>query len=94
MQKKRDIIYVLATAVIFFGLAVACWLKPADDFSATERRPLDQFPTLNVETITNGKFMKEFEEYTLDQFPLRDMFRSLKAAVHMYVRPGSILRPL
>lgn len=85
MQKKRDVRYVLATAVIFFGLAVACWLKPADDFSATERRPLDQFPTLNAETITNGTFMKEFEEYTLDQFPLRDTFRSLKAAVHMYV---------
>ena len=29
--------------------------------------------------------MNEFEEYTLDQFPLRDVFRSIKAMTHLYV---------
>ena len=85
MDKKRNTIYVIAFAVLFFGLTLFTWLKPADDFSATERRPLDQFPTLNAETIFSGKFMSEFEEYTLDQFPLRDAFRSLKAITHLYV---------
>ena len=85
MDKKRNKIYVIAFAVLFFGLTLFAWLKPADDFSATERRPLDQFPTLNVETIFNGKFMSEFESYTLDQFPLRDVFRSIKAMTHLYV---------
>lgn len=85
MDKKRNKIYVIAFAVLFFGLTIFAWLKPADDFSTTERRPLDQFPTLNAETIFSGKFMSEFEEYTLDQFPLRDTFRSLKAMMHLYV---------
>ncbi len=85
MDKKRNKIYVIAFAVLFFGLTLFAWLKPADDFSATERRPLDQFPTLNAETIFSGKFMSEFEEYTLDQFPLRDTFRSLKAMTHLYL---------
>jgi len=85
MEKKRNIIYVCVVAVLFFGLSIAAWLKPADDFSATERRPLDQFPELSVDTIFNGKFMGEFEEYTLDQFPLRDTFRSIKAMMHLYV---------
>ena len=85
MDKRRNQIYVIAFAVLFFGLTLFAWLKPADDFSETERRPLDQFPTLTVETIFNGKFMSEFEEYTLDQFPLRDAFRSLKAMTHFYV---------
>lgn len=85
MDKKRNTIYVIAFAVLFFGLTIFTWVKPADDFSATERRPLDQFPTLNVETIFSGKFMSEFEEYTLDQFPLRDVFRSIKAMTHLYV---------
>ena len=85
MDKKRNKIYVLLFAVVFFGLTLLVWLKPADDFSATERRPLEQFPTLSVENIFNGKFMEKFETYTLDQFPLRDTFRSIKAMMHLYV---------
>lgn len=85
MEKKRNKIYVIAFAILFFGLTIFAWFKPADDFSATERRPLDQFPALNAQTIFNGKFMSEFEEYTLDQFPLRDVFRSIKAMTHFYV---------
>ena len=84
MDKKRDKIYVIAFAVLFFGLAVFAWFKPADDFSATERRPLEQFPKLNAETVFNGKFMSEFEEYAVDQFPFRDAFRSVKAVTHLY----------
>lgn len=85
MEKKRNIIYVCVVAILFFGLSIMAWLKPADAFSTTERRQLNQFPELSVETIFSGKFMSEFEEYTLDQFPLRDTFRSIKAVTHLYV---------
>ncbi len=85
MEKKRNKIYVIILSVLFFGLTLFAWIKPADAFSPTERRPLDQFPTFNAQTVFNGKFMSEFEEYTLDQFPLRDMFRSIKAITHRYV---------
>ena len=78
-------IYTCVIAVLFFGLSLFCWLKPSDAFSATERRPLDQMPELSIHTIANGKFMSKFEEYTLDQFPLRDGFRSVKAVVAKYV---------
>ena len=82
---KRNMLYSLAVGVVFFGLTVACWTKPADEFSATERRPLDQFPELTWETLASGKFMSTFEEYTLDQFPLRDTFRSIKSMIHLNV---------
>ena len=85
MEKKRNIIYVCAVAVLFFGLAAIAWLKPADDFSVTERRPLDQLPKLSVDAVFSGKFAEQFEEYSLDQFPFRDTFRSIKAMTHMYV---------
>ncbi|MBQ7801960.1 MAG: hypothetical protein IJ375_06530 [Oscillospiraceae bacterium] len=39
-------------------------------------------PEVSAESILGGEFMTDFEEYTLDQFPLRDAFRQLKAAVH------------
>ena len=35
-----------------------------------------------MQTVLDGKFMTDFESYTLDQFPLRDSFRQLKALFH------------
>lgn len=84
MENKKNILYVCAVAILFFGLSAAAWLKPADAFSATERRSLDQFPECSAQTVLKGTFMTGFEEYTLDQFPLRDEFRGLKALVHLY----------
>lgn len=84
-KNKKDIVYSVAVGIVFFGLSIFCWLKPSDEFSAPERRKLNKFPELTPETLTNGKFMSEFEEYTLDQFPLRDEFRGIKAIIHKYV---------
>ena len=72
---------VLLLAVLFLGISIICWVKPAGEYSVTERRKLEQFPKFTMETVANGKFMTNFEEYTLDQFPMRDSFRSLKAWV-------------
>lgn len=80
-MKKEDKITVLLLAVFFLGFSVFCWMKPAKEFSATERRKLEQFPILTLETVAKGEFMSDFESYTLDQFPLREGFRSLKAWV-------------
>lgn len=72
-------------AVLLFGIALFAWFKPADSFSDSERRELAKMPALNAETIFNKDrdktFMKLFEDYSLDQFPLRDTFRSLKSYV-------------
>lgn len=73
---------LLPVAALWLALAVWCWLRPSDAVSRSERRELAQFPTLSTRTLTDGSFMEDFESYTLDQFPLRDAFRSLKARVH------------
>ena len=75
----RNFVLVLVMGVVLFGLSVYCWLKPEDKFSESERRVLEKFPVISLETVTNGKFMEEFEAYSLDQFPFRDQFRSIKA---------------
>uniref|UniRef100_UPI00405773BC DHHW family protein n=1 Tax=Agathobacter sp. TaxID=2021311 RepID=UPI00405773BC len=85
MNNRKDKIYVLIVTMVFAALTLFCWLKPADDFSMTERRKLNRFPEFTLQTVGNGKFMSEFESYTADQFPLRDTFRSIKAFVHKYV---------
>ena len=79
---KKKFIGMAAVATLWLALAAWAWLRPADSFSDTERRPLAQFPNVTAESLGGGKFMTDFESYTLDQFPLRDTFRQLKARVH------------
>ena len=84
-MKKIRIIGALFLAALWLGLTAFAWLGAPKDISDAERRPLAQFPKLNGETLLNGKFMGSFEDYTLDQFPLRDTFRTVKSLFHYYV---------
>ena len=80
-KKKQDIMVVVVMAFLLFTISLVCFLKKDDTFSESERRELKQFPRMTMETILNGEFMEEFEAFCLDQFPIRDTFRSLKAVV-------------
>ena len=72
-------------AGLWLLLTAGAWFGPTKDISESERRPLDQMPEISVETILSGKFMSQFESFTLDQFPLRDTFRQIKSLFHYYV---------
>ena len=85
MNKKIRIAGVLGVTVLWAVLTVFAWVRTPGDVSEAERRPLAQFPEVSGETILNGKFMTEFEDYTLDQFPARDPFRTVKSMFHYYV---------
>ncbi len=80
---RQKLILICIMTVFFFGLSFWCWFKGVDDYSDSERRVLADFPELSEETVLSGKFMTEFEEYSLDQFPLRDSFRSMKAVAQL-----------
>ena len=82
---KKEVFYVLLVGIVFCGLTLFSWVKPNQDFSATERRELAKFPELSWKTIQSGLFMDKFEDFTLDQFPLREEFRTLKAFTHKYI---------
>lgn len=81
MIKFKNIAVASVFVALMFGLGAWFVLKPADDFSDSERRLLLEFPELSVENVLSGKFMRDFESYTLDQFPFRDGFRTVKAIV-------------
>lgn len=98
MEKNRNLILISVVTVVFVLLAGMALLKPDAKYSESERRNLKQKPELSVESILDGKFMSEFEEYSLDQFPFREAFRSLKAMTSLkadnndlYVSDGSIV---
>ena len=84
-SKKIRIIGAAAVAAVWLGLTAFAWFAPSKDVSEAERRPLAQFPELSIQTILDGKFMTGFEDYTLAQFPGRDIFRQLKALFHYNV---------
>ena len=79
MNKIKNIILTVLFAAFVFSVSAVCFLKPDTEFSNSERRPLASFPTLSFETVVSGEFMDSFEEYTADQFPLRDNLRAVKA---------------
>ena len=82
MKQKCLSILVLA---LWLGLAALAWISAPQEISDAERRPLAQMPQITLESVMNGSFMDQFEAYCLDQFPLRDTFRSLKSRFHLYV---------
>lgn len=82
MSEKIRNIVVVCTAVCFLtGFFIGCLVKPQDEISLSERRQLAQFPQVGGKEIISGKFMKEFEKYASDQFPLREEFRQVYGAV-------------
>lgn len=79
MKKWKSALTLGVVAAAWLALSIAGFCKPAQEFSLSERRRLAQFPKLNTQSVMDGKFMTDFESYTLDQFPLREDFRRLKA---------------
>ena len=82
MKKKISLLILL---VIWGSLTAVSWFGPKGELSESERRPLAQFPQISGKTILSGKFMSDFEDFSLDQFPLRDTFRSIKSLFHYNV---------
>ena len=84
-MNKTQKIGIAAVAVLWVVLCLSAWLKPADAVSQSERRTLAQFPEISAESMLSGKFMTDFESYTLDQFPIRNTFRTVKALTSRHV---------
>ena len=84
MNKLIRTIGAAALVVVWLGLSAFAWVKPSVDQSESERRKLAQRPELKTETLLDGSFMQEFADYTVDQFPLRDTFRTVKALFAYY----------
>ena len=85
-MKKFQQILTLALALGFIAFFSAWFLiSPDAEESTVERRRLAKCPALSFSSVANGSFMSGFEKYMPDQFPLRNGFRSLKAAVNTKV---------
>lgn len=90
MKEKISKNRIALCNMVFPGLVVVVCLLfalflPDQNYSTSERRILAGKPKVTIENIQNGKYMSEFESYTLDQFPFRDVFRRFKTMMQIYV---------
>lgn len=85
MKKGKQTLQLLILGLVWVILAICAWLKPDSEISVSERRKLEAFPDVNSKNIASGKFSNSFETYALDQFPLRDTFRTVKSVFEFYV---------
>ena len=83
MEKTMKKWGIIALLVLWLGLSIFAWVKPATELSEAERRKLAQFPEISLSSILNGSFTGGFESYATDQFPLREFFRSIKSRFHL-----------
>lgn len=85
MKNSKFICNIVLFCLTIGLLAGFLFISPSAEISESERRKLQQFPEISISSLTSGEFMREFETYMTDQFPLRDAFRRLKAKVHFSV---------
>jgi len=84
-MKKIRTIGICAMILLWVLLTAFLWFGGKEDYTYSERRPLAQMPQMSASNIFGGKFMQDFEDFTLDQFPFRDSVRKIKSLFHYYV---------
>ncbi|MBR5228087.1 MAG: hypothetical protein IKV94_05580 [Clostridia bacterium] len=81
---KNIIITVSFMACVVGGFLINIIIKD-EKISESERRKLTQFPNASLASIMDGNFMTNFNDYSVDQFILRDEFRSLKSLIEFNI---------
>lgn len=80
----KDKVITFSFVLFLFSFFLWSIIEKDQMISLEERRHLEQFPKLTYQTIMNGEAMKQWENYTTDQFPARKIFRAIKANTKYY----------
>lgn len=78
-KKRKNLILIIIIGAILYGFFLGNILGKDRESSDSERRYLAELPKLELKSIKSGKFMRDFELYSMDQFVMREGFRSIKA---------------
>ena len=79
-KKLRSILVISVFTVILGGFFVYRLLDDPPTILRSERRVAAGLPALSLESVASGEFMKKFENYAADNFPLREDFRTIRSA--------------
>ena len=84
-NKIKNMIISFGFVVLVFTVFITNLVIRDKTVSEYERRALQNFPKITLETVSSGDAMNKFEKYTTDQFAFRDTFRSIKALFNLNV---------
>lgn len=72
-------ILILCFFSFIFGILLLNLITPDQTHSKTERRKLSSAPTFSIDSYLSKEYSNQLETYLLDQFPLRESFRTINA---------------
>ena len=82
-KKLRNILSIIVFSAFILTLGAACVLREPVEILVSERRKAAQLPEASVDSVMDKSFFDDFEKFLTDQFPLRDGFRTINAAIRM-----------
>lgn len=84
-NRVKDIVTSVVFLVIVGAMFILCLALPKSTMSESERRKLEQLPTLNWKDVISADVMSDFSKYASDQIPFRDELRGIKGVINNYV---------
>ena len=88
MKHRHSIATVIIFVLLLGSVAIAFWLLPDRDFSARENRALQTLPRFDAEKLFSGELSRAYNDYYADQFPVRDLFVTVKGALELLSGKG------
>ena len=79
MPKKFSVFLTVLFCAFLGGVTVISFLLPDKNFSPLENRYLQKPPKLSVESLNDGSFMEDAEDYVSDHIVGRDFWVAMKA---------------
>jgi hypothetical protein len=78
-KKTHQKILIIVFCAFIAVIGILYVFLPKNDYSATEKRYLSQFPSVTLKNIADGSFSTDFEKFLADQTPFRTFFVSVNA---------------
>lgn len=82
--KIYHILMLILIGGYLLTMGILCFFKEPIAVSETERRALAQRPVFSQQALMDGSYIKDFENYSLDQFPFREKLRTMKSFATFY----------
>jgi len=83
MKKRSNLLVILLFSLALGAGLLALVLVPSPEALQSERRKPAPPPSLS--DLRDGKWMRNWESYLADKFPLREQLRTLRAFVTLYL---------
>ncbi|MCQ2752038.1 MAG: DHHW family protein, partial [Coriobacteriales bacterium] len=80
-RKRHGTVVGITFLSLIAVLLVTSILIPDSNFSETENRPLQEFPTISLDSYLSGTLQDDYQTYVEDQFPLRNLWVTINTFV-------------